>query len=112
MKALVVANVVLITVSLAAWSSPAAAQKRGAAALPVEMADNGLGPPPPGSSGRNYSPAPEPLAVPPPSNRSPYSNICRADNGINCIIRSSRPILDDEICHCGPYHGAALGTSQ
>jgi hypothetical protein len=113
MKALlVVANIVLITVSFAVWSSPAAAQKRSAAAPRVETTDNGLGLPPPGSSGRNYSQVPGPLAVPPVSSGPPYRDICRAENGINCLIRSRRPILDDEICHCGPYHGGALGSSQ
>jgi len=111
MKALVVANIVLIMVSLAVWPSPAAAQKRGAPAPRVETADNGLGLPPPGSSGRNYTPAPGPLAVPPLSG-PPYRNICRAENGINCLITSGRRALDDEICHCGPYHGVVLGTSQ
>ena len=83
-----------------ASNTPATAQNRGGAQ--VQTTDNGLGPPSQtqGRPARNSSQS------------GPFHNICRAENGINCPVSSTRRILDDEICHCGPYHGAILGTSQ
>ena len=78
----------------------ARADRHQASARPqVEVVDDGLGPP----GGRNFSPVAGPYVD---------SNICRAENGINCAIRSTRRILPDEICHCGQHYGAVLGPSQ
>ena len=100
MKTSIAAMLLSALALFVAGNTPATAQNRGGAQ--VQTADNGLGPPSqtPGRPGRNSSQS------------GPFHNICRASNGINCPVSSPRRILDDEICHCGQYHGSILGTSQ